>query len=279
MISLPARFAAVLVMLPAAALISLSGCRPTPPTPAESGPQETSQTPTPAVVVQSPPATPVTTPEPVLEPTPEKPRAAEKLEIATEPMQAIAGRLFDPAPSVRITDSSGNPVPGALVSVAISKHAFASASQTQTSTDADGVAVFSNLSMETAGSFYRLAFTVEGCPPVESAEFNIRFAPPRTLTVATQPGSSRAGAAISGPPSVLLVDSFGNPVPRIAVEARFQEPAKGTLSGTTRVQTNENGVAEFDKLISKSGAAQAVLLFDAKAAGVPDAVSEGFSVR
>lgn len=213
------------------------------------------------------------------EPTPEAPPKPERLEIATQPLQSIAGRPFDSAPAARVTDSTGRFVSGVAVTVALSKNTFTSSSGLQSLTDAEGVAVFDNLSVEKAESGYFLSFSAEGCPPVESAEFNVRFAPARAMSIAVQPGASRAGKPVDGPPTVRVVDSFGNPVPRVPVEVRLQQPANGILGGATRAITGENGEAVFTTVSLKGPAREAVLVFDAKAAGVENVASEHFRVR
>jgi len=232
-----------------------------------------------------PQSTPASTPEPtpasapVPEPTPAPKPVAAKLEISTQPLQSIAGRPMDTAPAVRVLTESGEPVPGVEVAVALDRGAFASSSQTTALTDASGTATFSALVIEKAENFYTLVFTAPGLPTATSAQFNIRFAPPRTLAVATQPAASRVSKPIAGPPAVLVTDSFGNPVPRVAVVVSIAEPANAELEGKTRVSTDESGLAVFDGLLPRRASKKTILRFDAAAAGVPDALSDPFPVR
>lgn len=250
----------------AAALVFSTGCGPAPKD-SNDKPETPESTPPQFIEVATPEATPELPPKP------------ESLGISTQPLQSIAGRLFDPAPAARVTDSTGRFVSGVAVTVALSKNTFTSSSGLQSLTDAEGVAVFDNLSVEKAESGYFLSFSAEGCPPVESAEFNVRFAPARAMSIAVQPGASRAGKPVDGPPTVRVVDSFGNPVPRVPVEVRLQQPANGILGGATRAITGENGEAVFTTVSLKGPAREAVLVFDAKAAGVANVASEPFRVR
>jgi len=256
----------------------LVACKPS-PAPAPS--PETSSTPTPATpatpqVVES---TPAPAPSPTPEPTPEAPPVAAQVVMAAEPLQSIAGRALDPAPSVRVLSADGRPVPGVDVSVALDRDDFAPASRTTARTDGSGTAIFDSLVIEKAGDFRTLAFSASGLPGVASVQFNTRFAPPRNLSIHTQPKASRASKPVAGPPSVLVTDSFGNPVPRVSVTVSVSDPANSKLSGTTRVKTDESGLAVFDKIIAGKASKKTVLRFDAGAAGVPDLLSEPFSVR
>lgn len=215
------------------------------------------------------PAAPAPSPSP-------KPLVPAAIEIPSQPLQTVAGRPIQPAPSVRILTESGEPVPGVQVSVAPGHAAFTANSTTTATTGPNGTAEFPALTIEKAGNAYTLVFSAAGLPPATSAQFNIRFAPPRHLTVATQPAASKASKPIAGPPSVLVTDSFGNPVPRITVTA---SAGKAALSGQTKATTDESGMAVFDKLIVPRKMENTVLEFDAAAAGVPNAQSTPFRIR
>lgn len=235
----------------------------------------------------SPPTTPAppAAPSPYLSPTPAPPATpapkpvAAKIEISTQPLQFIAGRPMDPAPAVRVLTGADEPVPDAEVTVALDRGAFAASSQTSALTDSNGTATFPDLAIEKAENFYTLAFTSSGLPVATSAQFNIRFAPPRHLAVSTQPAASRVSKPLAGPPAVLVTDSFGNPVPRVPVTASLAEPANLDLRGKTRIPTDESGLAVFDTLQLPRASKKTILLFDAAAAGVPDALSDPFPVR
>jgi hypothetical protein len=248
-------FTLVLTLLAAA-------CRPS-PTPAPKDPG-TAQAPIPS---------------PAPELTPEEPPIPAKLEVVVQPLQSIAGRALNPAPAIRVVSEDGRPVPGVEVLVALDRGAFTSNSLNTSSTDANGVAAFPELTIEKAANLLSLVFSASDVPVATSAQFNVRFAPPRALVVATQPSSSRISRPIAGPPTVLVADAFGNPVPRVPVVVSLSGSSGSDLGGQTRVSTNESGLAVFDNAIPAKASKNATLAFDAAAAGVPNAVSEPFQIR
>ena len=258
----------------AIATLVLVACKPAPapaPQPAAAA------SPTPKIAESKPALAPTLAPTP--EPAPEALPVPARVEIAAQPLQTIAGRAFDPAPSVRVLSAEGRPVAGVEVTVALDRGTFAATSQTTAVTDANGTALFPVLLIEKAANLHTLSFTAPGLPTAISAQFNIRFAPPRYLAVSTQPAASRVSKPIAGPPAVLVTDSFGNPVPRVPVTVSLAEPSTDALRGTTRITTDESGLAVFDKIQLPRASKKAILLFDAAAAGVPNTPSAPFRVR
>src|SRR5439155_1374912 len=77
------------------------------------------------------------------------PAAASQLVFTQQPSDATAGVAISPAVKVRATDSFGNNVPGAAVTLGLNGGGTLSGSNPQ-STDANGVATFSNLSINLA---------------------------------------------------------------------------------------------------------------------------------
>ena len=263
----------ILVLLLLTATLLLPACsKPATPEPAPA--EKISPPPTPAPTVVTSP-----TPTPTPEPTPAPPLTPASLEISTQPLQSIAGRPVDPAPAVRVLSSSGEPVPGVEVTATLAQGPFANGTVTTATSDSNGTATFPSLIIEKAASAHTLSFAAPSLPPVTSAQFNIRFAPPRHLAISTQPAPSRVSKPIAGPPTVLVTDSFGNPVPRVPVTVTVSEPSQSKLRGTTRVATDESGLASFDKILLPGSSKKTILLFDAAAAGVPDAASAPFPVR
>jgi hypothetical protein len=232
-----------------------------------------------APVGKAPEATSAPIPSPTPEPTPLEPPTPARLEMVVEPMQSIAGRALNPAPAIRVVSEDGRPVPGVEVLVALDGGAFTSNFLNTSSTDANGVAAFPELTIEKAANLLSLVFSASDVPVATSAPFNVRFAPPRALAVTTQPSSSRVSKPIAGPPTVLVADAFGNPVPRIPVVVSLSGSSGSNLGGQTRVSTNESGLAVFHNAIPAKASKNATLAFDAAAAGVPNAVSEPFQIR
>lgn len=99
-----------------------------------------------------------------------------------------------------------------------------------------------------------------------------------TLAFTTQPGNATAGAAISGPPTVMVRDNFGNTVTSstasvtLAIETN---PGGGALSGQVSASAVA-GVASFPGLsIDKAGNGYTLT---ASSSGLAGATSAGFNV-
>jgi 5-hydroxyisourate hydrolase-like protein (transthyretin family) len=196
--------------------------------------------------------------------------------LTTEPRQSVSGGQLTPVPAVQVTDSKGSPVSGAVVSVSVEPAAFTQGSKMQVTTDAEGRAVFDSLSISKAGA-YRLEFSADGYRPARSADFVVRFGIPRVLSVVREPQSGTAGTALSGEPAVKVTDEAGNPVPGINVDVLLEAPGADTSTLAT-VPTNADGLAVFSDLVIPGVGDGLRLKFDARAAGVNDAVSGPFSV-
>jgi len=99
-----------------------------------------------------------------------------------------------------------------------------------------------------------------------------------TLAFTTQPGTITAGSPIPGPPTVSVLDGFGNRInsPKASVTLAIGvNPASGALAGTTNKLT-DSGIAIFDNLtISKPGNGYTLT---ASAAGFTSATSVAFTI-
>jgi 5-hydroxyisourate hydrolase-like protein (transthyretin family) len=197
------------------------------------------------------------------------------LRIAVQPEQSESGRQVRPAPSVVVTDDQGRPVAGAVVSASVEPASFADGSVVEVTTDGEGRAVFDSLLLAQAGA-YRLAFTSAGYDTAHSSEFVVRFGPPRLMAVVREPQTGAAGAPIPGEPAVRVTDEAGNPVPDVNVEVTSEE---GVIAGgRTTVPTDAQGMAVFSDLVIPRAGADYRLKFNARAAGVEDALSSPFSL-
>jgi hypothetical protein len=121
----------------------------------------------------------------------------------------------------------------------------------------NGVAAFSGLSINKAGTGYELAATSEGLPPANSAPFSVDVVPTK-LVVLTQPAPSNAGEVFRTQPVFAAQDDAGNLAPSfsgpvsVSILAGTGYPG-ATLGGTTIVNA-VNGVAAFTGLsIDKVG--------------------------
>ncbi|MDR3389495.1 MAG: protease pro-enzyme activation domain-containing protein [Rudaea sp.] len=121
---------------------------------------------------------------------------------------------------------------------------------TTSATDAAGVATFSGLSVNQAGTYTLTATGTNGTTsvvPGYSTQFTISPGAPASMSFTTQPASSAniaVGATI--PVAVTVLDQFSNPVAAGADSVTLSlASGPGTLSGTTTASTDANGVATF----------------------------------
>jgi len=106
-----------------------------------------------------------------------------------------------------------------------------------------GVATFSTLSIDKAGTGYTLVSSASGPTGGPSSAFDITAAAAATIAVnAGNNQSAPVGTAVAIPPSVIVQDQFGNPVAGIAVTFA-PVPGSGTVNPITPVMTGVNGIA------------------------------------
>jgi len=141
---------------------------------------------------------------------------ATNLAFTTQPQSTQAGQTM---PAVRVTarDASGNTVTGytGLITVAIGTNPSGGTLSGTTSVNAvSGVATFSTLSINNAGTGYTLTASASGLTGATSTSFNITAPPPppaTNLAFTTQPQSTQAGQTM---PAVKVTarDASGNVV-------------------------------------------------------------------
>ena len=188
--------------------------------------------------------------------------AASKLVFTTQPASTGAGATLAPAVQVTARDSVGNTVSGfaGTVSLTITSGtgtAGATLSGTASVVASGGVAVFSDLSIATAGTGYALSATAPGLSGATSAPFTIAPGAATHLAFTGQPTPVTAGVAIAPAVTVAALDALGNTAPGYVgtvVLTLGVNPVGATLSGTTSVAAS-NGIASFGTLsLDKSGA-------------------------
>ena len=141
-----------------------------------------------------------------------------------------------------------------------------------------GVATFSNLVLDKAGTGYTLAASDSSLTGSTSGTFNITPAASDHLVIGVQPSNTVAGVAISPAVTVEVLDAFGNLVTfdtsNVTV-AIGTNPGSGTLSGTTTVAA-VGGVATFSTLsINKVGTGYTLTAADGALTG---ATSNPFNI-
>src|SRR5207245_2338609 len=126
-----------------------------------------------------------------------------------QPTNATAGVAISPAVTVRVEDAFNNVVTsdGSTVTLTLSSGTFAGGSTTATAAASGGVATFSGLVIDTAGS-YTVAATDGSLASALSTSFTISAAAASAYRIAAASTTPTAGA--SDPLALTLVDQFGN---------------------------------------------------------------------
>jgi hypothetical protein len=165
--------------------------------------------------------------------------------FSAQPSNATAGVAIAPPVQVELEDALGNLIPDSStqVTLAIGVHAAAgSLSGTSTRAAVNGVATFSDLSINTAGTGYTLTATANAYAGATSLPFNISAGPPATgtCTVMADPGSVTADGSSQTQITVTAVDSQGNIVSGVSVALAVSGTAN--MLGLTGGTANVNGI-------------------------------------
>src|SRR5205823_2140811 len=136
---------------------------------------------------------------------------ATALVFSVEPTNTVAGAAITPAVEVTAQDGNGNTATGftGSITVAIGTNpSTGTLSGTKTVAAVAGVATFSGLSIDKAGTGYTL--TATGAGSTTSAAFNITAGTATQLVFSVQPTPTVAGAAITPDVQVTAQDGNGN---------------------------------------------------------------------
>lgn len=145
-----------------------------------------------------------------------------------------------PAPSVRVTDASGNGVSG--VTVTFTGSAGSTVTGGTKTTDANGVATVDSWLLGAAAGTYTLTATSGN---LTAAVFTATARAGTAASVSVFAGNNQSaivGRTVAVEPSVRVVDAQGNPV--AGVEVVFDVTLGGGTAVARRPLTNANGVAE-----------------------------------
>jgi hypothetical protein len=198
--------------------------------------------------------------------------APSAVTFVQQPTAATAGSALSPAVTLRVTDAFGNPVQGVTVTVSANGFAFTSGTLTG-STNSSGLATFSNLVIDTAGTGYTISAAVSGTQGASSSPFSILAGAPSTVAFSQQPTNTTAGTTISPATTVVVTDKFGNAVP--SSQVTLTPNGFSFATGTLTESTNASGVATFGNLVvDKAGTGFTISATD----GTPSATSSAFSV-
>jgi calcineurin-like phosphoesterase family protein len=216
-------------------------------------------------------------------PTPgPQPPTATALGFVVQPTSTTTGSPITPAVQVEIRDQFGARLTGATNSVTVAlgtNPGGSTLSGTTTVAAVNGVATFSGLSLDQAGTGYRLAATSAGLSGATSSAFNIAAVPVATaLSFIVQPSNAGVGAAITPAMQVEIRDQFGARLTSATNQVSLSlgsNPGGSTLSGATTVDA-VGGVATFAGIsLDQAGSGYTLV---AASAGLSGATSEGFDV-
>jgi alpha-tubulin suppressor-like RCC1 family protein len=179
--------------------------------------------------------------------------SASEVRFTVQPTNAASGDAISPAVEVSITDAGGNVVTSATddVTVAIGTNpSGGTLSGTLTVAAVNGVATFSDLSIDLAGAGYDLTASVASLTGGTSDAFDIGAGTPAQLAFSVQPTNAASATAISPAVTVEIQDANGNLVTTATNSVTLAigtNPSGGTLSGTL-TQNAVAGVATFGDL-------------------------------
>ena len=212
------------------------------------------------------------------------PGAANKLAFSQQPTNTAAGQSITPAITVQVEDANGNVVTSSTASIAMAigtNPGSGTLSGTTPVSAVNGVATFSNLSINKTGAGYTLAASSNGLTGATSNTFNITAGTATQLAFGTQPSNTAAGSSITPAMTVQVEDTNGNVVTTgtgstaSVTVAIGTNPGGGTLSGTTTVSA-VSGVATFSTLSTNKAGTGYTLT--ASSSGLTGATSNGFNI-
>ena len=171
---------------------------------------------------------------------------ATHLTFSQQPTSAVSGASIAPAITVTALDASNNVATGFAnqVSLAIANNA---GSGTLTGGGAvspvSGVATFSGVSIDKAGTGYTLSTSAASVTGATSSAFNITAGAAAKISISVGDGqSATVNTAVATAPAVLVTDANGNPVAGVSVNF-VVGLGGGSLNGTNPATTNASGIA------------------------------------
>jgi hypothetical protein len=175
-----------------------------------------------------------------------------RLAFTQQPLGTTAGAAIDSPGGVKVSvqDAAGHLVnnDSSTVTLTLTGGTFAGGGTMVSTTAINGVATFSNLVINAAGS-YTLTAGDGSYVQSTSASFNINPASANKLVIATGPTNTMAGVAISPSVVVDVEDQFGNlATTDNSTVTMTVASGPGLLAGTTMVQAS-SGVATFSNLL------------------------------
>jgi hypothetical protein len=208
---------------------------------------------------------------------------ATRLQFTMQPSTSMAGRTISPSVRLTAVDALGNSNStfSGNVTVAIGHNpSGGTLGGTPTVAAFGGVATFSTLTIDKAGTGYTLTAVAAGLTGATSAAFDITSGSATQLILTVQPHNATAGATITPAVQVTALDAGGNTATGFAGNVTVAitsgtGKAGATLAGTRTVAAVA-GVATFSALSIDSAGAGYTLT--ASASGLTSALSASFNI-
>ena len=205
--------------------------------------------------------------------------APTRLAFTAPPATTTGGAILSPRVKVAIRDAAGNLVPTAAnpvtITIAVGPAGGVILGTTTVAAMA-GVATFSDLSLNKAGTYY-LRASAPGLTGATSTAFSVAAGPAKTPVFTTKPASTTAGATLALV-RVAVQDAYGNTCTSAtnAVTVALGVNPTGAVLAGTRTGNAVKGVATFSGLsISKAGTGYTLR---ATATGLTSAGSTAFNI-
>lgn len=208
--------------------------------------------------------------------------AATQLAFTVEPGAEVAGVAIAPAVAVEVRDAVGNRVTTSTASVTVAigtNPGGATLGGTATVNAVAGVATFSTLTLDRAGTGYTLTAASAGLTGATTAAFNVVAGAATQLAFITQPSNVAANAVITPNPVVEIRDAFGNRVTTSSATVTVRLTGGTGLTGTLSVAA-VNGVATFINLrVSNTGNNRRLVAESVPVGALTSATSNTFNIN
>ncbi len=171
--------------------------------------------------------------------------------------------------AVRVTDSRGDPVPGATVAFSFPDGAVAGEAHPETATtDADGRAS-TTLKLGTVAGTYTGTAAVQGSATPITAQFTIVALPADASGIrifSGDPQTATVNSPLAQPLVVLVTDANDNPIPNVPIQ--WTAEGGGTVSAESNV-TDGNGQASVTRTLGPTAGTQTTRADAGPIAGSP----------
>jgi hypothetical protein len=202
--------------------------------------------------------------------------------LTTQPSASARNdEAFATQPVVTVTDATGNPAPGVMVTASIVSGPSGTLGGTKAvATNASGVATFVDLEIVGPIGAYTLEFTAGGLTATSGA-ITLQVGVETHLFITQQPTNVALSTPISPAPTVEFRDSGNNRVPLDGRIVLVSKNGNGTFTLlSTLILLSSGGIAAFDNLaFSSSGQGNGNHTLTFSTLGLPSVMSVTFKVN